>query len=342
MARRPNRVTLRDVATLADVSAATVSYVLNERGPNAARITQGTRDRVLAAVRDLAYVPHQSGRNLRRSETRRICLSIPRLGVPVYDALASELQDESERQGYQMIVTLRRAANGADEVFEQMQGGLADALVLVLEQEQEARLGARLAGLAKRGVPTVVFGNGVAPDGFDVVSDDDHAACRKAVTYLIERGHTRIGCLALRLGDGTRHYRFDAYVRALRDAGMAFDECLVRDGAGSRTDSQGAALDLLRSASPPTALFACTDIAALSAMRAARGEGLHVPDDVAVVGTGDIVEGEFVDPPLTTVGPERRSFDGVAELLFTRIRARDPSPGRRIVKRWELKKRGSA
>jgi DNA-binding LacI/PurR family transcriptional regulator len=116
----------------------------------------------------------------------------------------------------------------------------------------------------------------------------------------------------------------------------------VREGAGNALEACAAALDLFQRGSPPTAIFASTDIAALSAIRAARDAGLRVPRDVAIIGAGDIIAGEYSDPPLTTVGPESRDFSDVAQLVFSRLHAPELRAGRRIVKRWELKKRGSA
>lgn len=340
MPKRKKRVTLHDVARRADVSVATVSYSLD--AAKASRITPATRERVLAAVDDLGYVPHESARNLRRRSTDRICLAIPRLGVPFYDALADELQHEGAERGLHLIVTVSRGERGVQEVVQHLQGGLADALVMVVEQRLGESVERQLAALAGRGVAGVILGNHIAPKGFDVVSDTDGAACFDAVTYLAQRGHTRIGCLALEVRPGERHERYANYVLALEEAGIALDEGIVRDGAGNRHRAYAAARELLQEPDRPTAIFACTDVAALSTIRAARDAGLRVPDDLAVIGAGDIAEGEFVDPPLTTVGPEQREFRDVSELLFSRLQAREPPAGRRVVKRWELKVRGSA
>ena len=342
MARDSKRITLHDVARHAAVSVATASYTLNGSDANRSRIGAPTRERVLAAARELGYVPHQSAQSLRRRATNRICLSVPRLGVPRYDALARELQREGERRGLHLIVTVGRDSAGAGDAVQHLQGGLADAVVLVVERRLDGAVEEQLAALASRGLAIVVLGNHIAPKGFDVIGEGDDEACFDAVRWLIEQGHRRIGCLALELEPGQRHERYDSYRRALESAGIDLDDALVRDGAGNRHEALAAARELLASNDPPTAIFACTDIAAMSAIRAARDAGLRVPEDVAVVGAGDIDEGEFIDPPLTTVGPVQRDFRDVAELVFGRLSAREPLPGRNLVKRWELKIRGSA
>lgn len=341
MPKRSKRITMHDVALAADVSVATVSYTLNGTAANRSRIGLATRERVLAAVEDLGYVPFESAQSLRKRATNRICLSVPRLGVPYYDALARELQREGEALGLHLIVAVGRDDAGALSVLQHLQGGLADALVMVMEQHPSDELAKRLEAVARLDVTTVVVGNHVDPAGFDVVREGDEKACFDAVRYLVERGHRRIGCLALELDSGELHARYDSYRRALSAEGIGVDPGLVRTGAGNRREALASAGDLLRSAQPPSAIFACTDVAALSAIRAARDAALRVPEDVAIIGAGDIAEGEFADPPLSTVGPETRDFAEVSELLFDRLRARDSVPGRSRVKRWALKVRGS-
>jgi DNA-binding LacI/PurR family transcriptional regulator len=78
--------TIKDVARLAEVSPATVSYVLNGRWDGDGTISEATRTRVLAAVAELGYVPNQTARNLRRQRTERVCLVLSHLGVPYSDA----------------------------------------------------------------------------------------------------------------------------------------------------------------------------------------------------------------------------------------------------------------
>lgn len=341
MPKQSKRITMHDVARAASVSVATVSYTLNGNAANRSRIGSATRERVLAAVEDLGYVPHQSAQSLRKRATNRICLSVPRLGVPYYDVLARELQREGEALGLHLFVSVGRDAAGASSVLQHVQGGLADALVMIMERRPSEELTQRLEAVARLGVATVVVGNHVHPAGVDVVREGDDRACVDAVRHLVERGHRRIGCVALELDSGELHARYESYRRALSEAGIGVDERLVRTGAGNRQEAFTSAGDLLRADEPPSAIFACTDVAALSAMRAAREAGLRVPDDVAIIGAGDIAEGEFADPPLSTVGPETRDFADVSELLFDRLRSRDAVPGRSRIKRWTLKVRGS-
>ena len=334
------RVTLQDVAQEAGVSPVTVSYVISGRLDGPSRISSATQQRVLAAAERLDYVPNQSARNLRRRATRRVCLSLPRLGVPAYDAVAESLQTAAAENGYHLIVNISRDREGEEAVVRQVRGGLSDALILMLE-EARGELAPMLGALARSEVGVVAFSNALAPDGYDVVRDTDLEACYEGVRHLIGKGHARIACLALRVGNGQRHSRVTSYFRALEEHGLPVDMTLVRDGAETRQLAYGVTRDLLELPEPPTAIFACTDVAALSAMQAVRDAGLRVPQEVAVVGAGNIIEGELASPPLTTVGPDEHDYRDVWGLLYTRFRSKEPRPGRVVTKPWSLKVRGS-
>src|SRR5438045_6921427 len=98
--------TLHDVARLAGVSIATVSYVLNGRKSGKKTISDATRQKVLQAVSDLGYIPNQAARNLRRQSTERICIVLPQLGVPYFEALCQAVQQTADQYNYSVILAL--------------------------------------------------------------------------------------------------------------------------------------------------------------------------------------------------------------------------------------------
>jgi DNA-binding LacI/PurR family transcriptional regulator len=133
-----------------------------------------------------------------------------------------------------------------------------------------------------------------------------------------------------------RPSRYQGYAKALSDAGIAVDPLLVQSGAGSREEAYATTQLLLEGGLRPTALLAAADIAAASAIMAARDLGMRVPHDLAVIGMGNIPEGEMIRPRLTTVGQQPLEFDTTAELLFSRLRGEAPAAGRAVVLPWRL------
>lgn len=329
-----------DVARLAQVSTATVSIILSGRHARDARVSQGTTHRVLDAVAKLKYVPNQTARNLRRRRTERICLMVSRLGVPYYDILSQAVQDAAEERGYSQVIAVGGTPERERHVFEQLQRGLADGVVMVNPYFLTSQNVSRLAG---DGLAVVVLSNRIVGKRFDSVQTTEGQACQQAITYLIDKGHRRIGFLGSVSERLSHRLRCENYLRALAEHGLPAPGTLVQDDAGSsREKAYRKTGVLLGLAGRPTAILAASDIAAVSAMWAIRDAGLRVPEDVAVIGVGNIPEGGVTRPPLTTVGPISCDWAQVTDLLFSRLESRLPLEGRVVLSPWALIVRGSA
>ena len=341
MKNKKRKPTLDDVAKLAKVSAVTVSYVISGRKKGPDRISPDTRERVLRAARQLNYVPNQAARDLQRKETKRICFSIPRLSVPTYDTVAEQIQDEAVAKGYHMIVNLSRDIDEEENIIRQVQGGLADGLVLVVEHSFQERLASSLKMLANSGVAIVVFDNELEPSNFDVVRNTDLEACYEGICHVISTGRKRIACLAIKDSKGNLHSRINSYYQALKDTSLALDPQLVLAGAETRRSAYLTTQELIGLEKPPDAIFACTDVAALSAIRAIKDAGLKVPDDIAVLGAGNIIEGELSTPSLSSIGPVKHDYTAVFDFLVSRLNSPQALPGRELITPWSLKLRES-
>ncbi|MFI6348940.1 LacI family DNA-binding transcriptional regulator [Streptomyces sp. NPDC050560] len=334
------RPTAKDVAELAGVSPAAVSYVVNGRGD---RFSAATRDRVLAAVEQLGYVPDSAARGLRRRRTDQICLVLGSVGVPATDVLVRQLNDEADRRGYSVLSVLVDSAARADRAFALLRRGIADG-ALVSDPYNRMDQG-RLAALARNRLALVVMDNAVDPEGFDVVRTPEKRECGIALDHLVESGRRRIAFLGhdsdLRPGPQGFAERLDAYVEAHARHGLPRDPRLLVPGAEDRTRSYWAVTGLLQLEEPPDAIFCASDRAAISAVWAIRDAGRSVPFDVAVLGVGNLDEGLITRPALSTVGQPRLDFTGAIELLFDRLEADEPPPGREAVIPWSFIRRGT-
>ncbi|MFC4005886.1 LacI family DNA-binding transcriptional regulator [Nonomuraea purpurea] len=326
------------MAELANVSVATVSYVLSGRDrPVAAE----TRQRVLDAARQLGYTPNQAARSLRKRRTQRICLVLSSLGgVPTDERLATDLHEMADARGYSVITLSVYSEARAKAAIDVLRGGIADgALINVVGGHLTHDL---LAGLAATGLPMVVMSNESGLEGCDVVRTPETEASAEAVEHLLEQGRRRIAFLAHRheLHRDRPAGRLLGYTTALDRHGVS--ERIITSGADDRVSAYQTAADLLRSPDRPDAIFAASDRAAISAIWAARDAGLRVPDDVAIIGAGNIDEGLITNPQLSTIGPLRHDYTDVARLLFDRLQAEEALPGREIVRAWTFLRRGSS
>jgi DNA-binding LacI/PurR family transcriptional regulator len=331
MAQVQKRVTSHDVARRAGVSQATVSYVLSGRRSGKLRVSEDTRQRVMAAVQELGYVPNQTARALRRQRTERVCLMLSRVGVPSYDQLVTDVQRCADQYGYTVIIAVSNSPEREQHAIQQIRRGIADALLIPYHIDP-----AHVAQLAATGLPLVVMSNQITPAGFDVVRTTEATACDEAMNYLVANGHRRIAFLNHRPHIDTPFARYESYVRVLQANTIPLDPALVRVGAEQRGASYRSTCDLLALPERPTAIFASSDIGAISAINAIQAARLRVPEDIAVVGVGNIPEGAAMRPRLTTVGQEPLDFGAVAQLLFDRLQADGMIEDRELVLPWRL------
>ncbi|HZE40645.1 MAG TPA: LacI family DNA-binding transcriptional regulator [Stackebrandtia sp.] len=332
--------TSRDVAALAGVSVATVSYVLNGRRDR--RVGDATRQRVLDAAASLNYAPNQSARDLRRRRTQRVCLVVGSIGVPTYDKLAEDLHAVADAAEYGVVTMVAGDADRARKAIESLRQGIADGALIATGDRVLAELS--LESLAASAFPLVVLGNHVEASGFDVSRFPETAACERALRHLVDSGRRRIAFVGHRGDfDGTyRSERYGAYRSAVARHGLDADESLVVAGADDRVEGYRAVKALLALSAPPDAVFVASDRAAISAIWAARDAGLSVPRDLAVVGSGNLPDGLITNPPLTTVGPSRLDYSPAVRMLFSRIASGQQLPGRTITTDWTFIRRGSA
>lgn len=336
-------MTSRDVAKKAGVSRTTVSFVLND--VKEGNISEETRQRVLAAAKELNYVPNAAAQALAGQRTRIIGLvfsgrfqHLPThfFLLQLMDGLLGVVQEH----GLRLLVDRPGEAESNGNYLNLVRAKRIDGLIMIEPQAGDVGLHA----LAKDRFPTVLIGNlpGVEICSVDV---DNRGAARAAVAHLLALGHHRIACITnapLPSYTATEE-RLLGYRDALEEAGVPYDENLVCYG-GYTSDSGYSSMATLLDSSPlrPSAVFVASDVVAFGAMTAIQERGLEIPNDISVVGFDDVPMARFVSPSLTTVHlPVAEQGRKAAELLLDLIRKR-AEPGRRIVLDTELVIRNSS
>ena len=303
------RPTIRMVAELAGVSTATVSYVLSgRRGDGGPGVSDPTAEKVKAAAERLGYRPNQAARAIRTGRTNTVILSLTMLSDPWSLSVIEAVQRASEPLGITPMIlgdadwVKVLGTHNADAVFvDAVRAGERDAL----------------RKLAQHGTTLVVFDEELEADGFDVIRSIAGPGCRMAVEHLLH-GHRRVACLTPATSAGTSGgTRYRAYAEALAAAGIAERGDYVGLFDGTSAGAYAATTRLLALPDRPTAIYATTDYAAVSAINAAQRLGLAVGKDVDIIGVGNTVEGERMSPSLSTVGPVD-FFDKLAHLLLQR------------------------
>jgi DNA-binding LacI/PurR family transcriptional regulator len=326
--RAARRVTLEDVAKRADVSRALVSIVMR----NAPGASTATRERVLAAARELGYRPDLRARSLAGQKSRLLGVMFGvDIGVFQFDLLDG-LYAAAEERGLSLILTASTRERDERRAAQSLHDFRFDALIMLGPHTAEPVL----AGT----VPIVVVGWHVDHPAVDSVRTSDEHGMRLAVDHLVELGHRRIAHID---GGSTliAEARRKGYAKAMRAHGL--DRYLrVVPGGQTQLDGQRAASVLLEDGALPTAIVAYNDDSAVGAMGLLAQRGLDVPQHLSVVGFDDSEAAQLSPIGLTSVAQEPDLLARLAvERMVDRIERR--KPGRRdIVLEPELRVRRSS
>jgi DNA-binding LacI/PurR family transcriptional regulator len=339
--KRSNRPTMADVARSAGVSVATVSYVIGGRGGDraASRISEDTRQRVLAAIADIGYRVNEHARNLRRQRTDRILLLIDRLSSPYDQRFATEVEAVLNSHGLKLSIVVCPTLDKLVDALDMIPRGLADAAIIqpwgFVEYQHV------LTDYARQHVPMVAVGN-LEPAGFDVVANEEVQAINDAVDHLVARGHHRIGFIGHRPQFPNAEHRLDQVRRRLSVHGIELPDSYTRPGARDRNHAYVSTIELLKGDEPPSAIFSASDTGAIAAIWAAHALSLRIPGDIAIVGCGNVDEGRITFPTLSSAGPSNPDFSPVAQLLIERLASPESAIDRRLLIPWQFFPRASS
>jgi len=322
---------MRDVALRAEVSAATVSRVLN----GSDTVGAAARERVLAAVADLGYRPNRLARNLRRQNAEMVGVVVSDIENPHFTEMVRAAEDAAFSRGYRMLLCNTDEQADKQRAYLDMLAGERVSGVILSPTEPG---GEEIRMLLDLGIPVVAFDRHVRDPRADSVVSDGKGATRSATEHLIAGGHRNIAFLGGRPGVETAEERRAGYEAAMREAGLEPHEA---DGDFRIEGAMRAMEALLRDDGEVTALVIANNLMAIGAMRALVAAGRRVPDDIALIALDDPFWAALVQPPLSVLGqPVRRMTDAAMRLLLERIGG-SSEPPQHLSFPFELRVRGS-
>ena len=288
-------VTIAEVAKYAGVSVATVSRVLNR----SESVKPVTAQRVMAAIEALEYVPNQSARNLRRSESRVILTLAPNFSNPYYSRILTGIGDLASHSAYSVLIcNTGGQAENEERFLKMLDTHRADGAIFLGCCKDDPLL----KEYAQRH-PIVQCCEYMPELAQPSVSIDNYAAAAQTVRYLLTQGHRRVALLSADNRFISTQQRRQGYEDVLRQAGLLCGEpqIAMADADYSYLSGLSAADRLLRQQPRPTAVFCVSDILALSVISRAHDLGLRVPEDLSVTGFDDVDYTTMFHPKLTTV-----------------------------------------
>lgn len=309
---RASRTTITDVARRALVSAGTVSNVLN----SPELVAEDTRQRVLTAIEELGFVRNHSARQLRSGKSVAIGLVLMAMD-DFFSELARGVEEAANEAG--CLVILCNSSGNVEREQEYLRL-LAEQRVrgVLISPVQRDTIHVELFRQWK--TPLVfLLGSNAGTAAHSAVAGDFERDAELAIEHLLGLGHRRIGFINGSLAIEACARRHVAVQRALVHAGLDLREALLEVSVDAFDVGSGeaAAADLLSFDPPPTAIFGVNDMVAIGALRALLRLGIAVPDEVAVIGVGDVEFAAVSAVPLTTVRyPAYEIGKTAAELLI--------------------------
>ena len=317
-----SRAAIRDIAERAGVSLATVSRVLNGR-PD---VSAATRAAVLQQVREAGYVSNRIARD--SYETGLIALSVQNIhGDYITEIITGAIEGLSEHGARLLICQTEVSPFPTVSLRERLMQGATDGALLISPPESSAEL----AALHASNYPFVVIDPMMpVPENVAVVASANWAGAKMATEHLIGQGHTHIGVITGPESWNASIDRLAGYQAALLAACLPLVPGLVRSAEMSIMGGADAAESLLARAHSPSAIVAMSDFLALGAIHAAREHRLSVPNDLSVVGFGDIELASLVTPALTTVQQPFRGIGRVGIDVLYRLLKGQPLNANRV------------
>lgn len=301
-------LTIKDIARICGVGTSTVSRAIN----NDPGIKPETRERILAVVEEFHYVPNNSARNLKMSESNTIGILVKGRNNRFFQSMYADFEEELQHAGYGF--TLKEISYDQSDAME------AEGMIKEKRLKGMIFLGGLIENpditLERIDIPYVlctVAVNVNAPHCSSIAIDDEKESY-KIVDYLIKQGHRKIAIITGRKKDyAVGEMRLQGYKRALMENGIAFNPNLVkyqRDDLPDYSEANGYAVmsELLNSGEEFSAVFVISDLTAFGAYKAIYDAGKSIPDDYSVVGFDGIEITQYMHPALTTVRQPREEM----------------------------------
>ncbi|MCX7771575.1 MAG: LacI family transcriptional regulator [Clostridia bacterium] len=293
-----NRATIKDVAKEANVSPATISYVLNGKE----NISEETKARVYQAMEKLNYIPNLSARGLVKNTSELIGVVIPQtepgstliFNNNFYSEIMSSIEYHARTHGYHVLIS----ATDVNESYVNLarQRNL-DGIIVIGAYPDDF-----FNQIKKTQIPVVLVDSYFDDHYFHSIQINDRYGGYIATKYLLEKGHRKIGMFTGKIKEGgVVKKRYDGYQDALKEYGLTVNRDHVFEGTVDFDSGLELAEKLVNKKTDITAIFCMADILAIGAMKGLQDHGIKIPDDISIVGFDDLVISKYVSPGLTTV-----------------------------------------
>lgn len=321
----PERLDIRTIARLANVSIATVSRAMN-RVPT---VNPKLAKKVWEVIEELNYFPNTQARALVSGRSRIFGLIVSEITNPFFPELIQGFEDVAIEYGYEVLISStnydpKRMAHSIRRMIERKVEGVA---IMTFGIEEPL-----LEQLAQRNIPLVFVDVGPDRPGVSVLKVDYHHGIRQGVQHLAALGHRKIGFIAGPARLHSAKSRLTAFNRSLEECGIAPNPAWVYEGDHTLEGGTRAMEKLLAHQDLPTAVMCSNDMTAIGVLHQLYRARMSVPDQFSVIGFDNIQIAEVTIPPLTTVRMSRFDLARAAVAALRAALEDSEQPGRREFK----------
>jgi len=305
--------TITDIARAVNVSPKSVSRVVN----NEPGVSEETRQRILQAISDMGYVANTAARNMRGNAK---VIGLVTSGFEDYAGQVMRGASQIAQQfGYNLVLYVQHAENQPVEAYRNLIGGqLISALLMVVPYDYDLLV--TLCAEYDMPYALVDYQGDTPVEDVPTITVTNRRGALEATRYLLALGHQRIGFITGTMDMVSARERLQGYQDALAEVAIPFDPTLVREGQWTQASGFAQTKALIEAFPDMSAVIASDDLMAFGAMDAIKECGLHVGEDVSVIGFDDIPMAATVYPPLTTVRqPMLQMGASAIELLIAQL-----------------------
>jgi len=328
------KITIKDIARLANVSHTTVSRALN----NKSRIRPETKEKILSIARELNYRPNFVARSLVMKRTKTLGLVITNIANPFYTELAQGIETMAIKLGYNIILCSTHSDLSTEKLYiEMLRSKGVDGILFSSAHMEDPNI----VDLAEEGFPIILVNrrtyHQMVREKVDYVGVDNIRGGFLAIEHLIRVGHKRIGVIGGSSESSVGFERLEGGKKALTTYGLEVRGDYFLEGDFLKGSGYQGGKKFLKMDEPPTAIFATNDYMALGTYQAILEEGIKIPEDMALIGFNDIEFTSMRGIELTTIGQKKYEMGALAvKTLVERIEGGKVGPSKEIILEPEL------
>lgn len=296
----------------------TVSKALRDQSD----VSAATKTRIKQIAKEMGYVPDSSAQGLRTRTTKLFGLIIPSITNPIFARMLYAIEERAHELGYDILIAhtynlVEREAISIRRLLSRRVDGLFISPVYRMETEARA-----YRELQTSQTPVVLLGSPAAfCSQFVSVQTEELAASFAATQHLLELGHRRIAYFTGPLPATWAQERYEGFRRAHREAGLEVDDRLVFHAGSTIEDGQKAALQFANEKCDATAIQAVNDLVAIGCAETLQQQGVRIPQDLSLVGFGNVLLAEHFRIPLTTIRqPKYRLGNAAVDTMLRLLR----------------------